>query len=256
MIQSALHEALGVLIASGDFASATVIENPLQPLDASVLERHGLRQVDDRIGQISSLPRDGDIESQLFARFHSKTRNMVRKGQSQGQTIASVSDPDSLAWLQATHENSIRSLGGVPKPLAIFQHLLGEFPAPGHSRLYIGSIGARRVAGLLVLLYGTTVEYFTPVVDDAERDKQVLSHVIFHAMAELAREGFERWNWGGTWRSQAGVLHFKGRWGATEHVYRYFNRCTDPRIRALSREVLAAAFPYFYLYNYQDSIRP
>jgi len=254
-IEAALHDSLGAKAALREFASVTVIENPLCPIDPRPLADCGIVVVDDRIGQISPLPHTGDIEAQLFAQFDGKTRNMVRKGQAQGQSVARCDDLESVAWLQGVHEKSIRALGGIPKPLAIFRHLLAEFPLGSAARLYVGLIGGRRVAGLLLLLYGQTVEYFTPVVNEEDRDKQVLSHVIFHAMAELAREGFVRWNWGGTWRSQEGVYRFKQRWGATDRVYRYFNRC-DAGLRAVPRETLASAFPFFYLYNYQAPVRP
>jgi hypothetical protein len=249
-VLNSLYESFLAESQSCGAATVTVIENSFSPLSNSAISRLNIDVVDDRIGQITSLPAGGDTEEKLFASFHVKTRNAIRKGQKSGQIIELCENVENLAWLQCVHEQSIRSLGGVPKTLEIFESLIAEFPLGTSSRLYVGRIDGEPVSGLLLLLYQDMVEYFTPVVVEEHRDKQVLSGLIFRAMTELAKEGYRVWNWGGTWRSQEGVYRFKSRWGAAERPYRYFNRLTDSNFKSHSREVLTQAFPFFYLFKY------
>jgi hypothetical protein len=249
-VLNALYESFLAESRGCGAASITVVENSFFPLSDPTISRLSLDFVDDRIGQITPLPSGGGIEEKLFGSFHVKTRNAIRKGQKSGQRIELCENVENLAWLQSVHEQSISSLGGVPKAMEIFQSLIVEFPLGTSSRLYIGRIDGEPVSGLLLLLYRETVEYFTPVAVEGHRDKQVLSDLIFRAMTDLAKEGFRSWNWGGTWRSQEGVYRFKSRWGAMERPYRYFNRLTDPTFKSHSKESLARAFPYFYLFKH------
>jgi hypothetical protein len=246
-----LYAAFLAELESCNAVSTTLVENCFAPLSDSFLCRMGFEVVDDRISQITPLPSgNSEIEEKLFASFHGKTRNAIRKGQKSGQTIELCEDSENLAWLQSVHEQSIHSLGGMAKNIGIFQSLVAEFPLGSTSRLYIGRIEDEPVSGLLLLLYGDMVEYFTPVAMPHHREKQVLSDLIFRAMTDLAKEGYRGWNWGGTWRSQEGVYRFKSRWGAVDRSYRYFHRLTDPAFQSHPMDALTQAFPYFYLFKY------
>lgn len=231
-------------------SSVTVVENLFNGLDDEVLLSYGLSVIDDRIGQITHLPCDcDDLEDALFKKLHMKTRNAVRKGQKLEQVVSQRSDRESLVWLQQQHEESILALGGMAKPMAIFDNLVGAFGLEDKMRLYVGKINNETVSGLLVLLYKDTVEYFTPVSHPDYRDKQALSDLIFKVMLTLIKEGYKKWNWGGTWRSQEGVYRFKNRWGAEDYPYRYFGKVTDD-FKVHDRSQVAPHYPYFYLYKY------
>jgi hypothetical protein len=234
-------------------ASITLIEHPLAPLDGHVLARHGFSAVDDRIGQFTYLPvatNMVDAQSALMDIFHVKTRNAIRKGLRLGQVFKRRTDMAAVAWLQEVHEQSIMGLGGVPKSKEIFAHLLEQLVWERGARLYIGSINGTPVSGLLLLLHGNTVEYFTPVAVDAYKEQQVLSALILHAMAEAVVEGRKVWNWGGTWRTQEGVYRFKNRFGAVDRPYRYFTKLLNPALHELPGNLARQEFPYFYTYRY------
>ena len=230
-------------------SSITLIENPFHPWSDEMAIVAKVSCIDDRIGQFTQLPHaSSDVKESLLAQCHVKTRNSIRKGQKYEQQITQRTDIDSLQWLQAVHEQSISSLEGIPKPLNIFQSLMASFG--DNARLYVGELDGLPASGLLVVLYGNTVEYFTPVVESEHKNKQLLSSLIFAVMTELAHEGYTRWNWGGTWRSQEGVYRFKSRWGAKDYPYRYFNTVPDPAFTAHSTDELRQAFPFFYLFKY------
>ena len=247
--RSCLMQAFQDLINARQAVSATLIENPFHPCTPEIAKTAGVSYVDDRIGQFTPLPQVKDnVKEAILAQCHVKTRNSIRKGQKYGQKIEQRSDLKSLRWLQAIHEKSITRLGGIPKQLSIFQTLIATFG--NQARLYIGELDGVPASGLFILLYGNTVEYFTPVVAEEHKHKQLLSSLIFTVMTELSKEDFTQWNWGGTWRSQEGVYRFKSRWGAKDHVYRYFNSVTEPVLVSQPKDTLHRAFPFFYLFKY------
>lgn len=255
VLRGPVHRALlGVALDWADglgVAAVTIVENPLMPIEADALAGLGLNVVDERIGQISWLPPAGAAaEAAIFGAMHVKTRNAVRKGLAQGMHVQSRTDDEALAWLQATHEVSIRALGGTPKSLAVMRALVAAFPLGRGSLLYAGTMEGQLAAALLLLVHGDTVEYFTPAVAPQHRDRQLLSALIVQAMREQAARGVRLWNWGGTWLGQDGVYRFKHRWGARDLRYRYFNRIKDASLCQESPSRLAASHPFFYVRNY------
>lgn len=246
-----LYNELASLIKNNEFVSVTVVENLFYPMTAEQERILNCAVVDDRIGQITKLPAGSmDPTSEIFSMIHQKTRNSVRKGQQLKMRFEERTDLTSLCWLQSVHEESIYSLGGVPKPLYVFEALTRQFKLGHRARLFVAYDADIPAAGILFLTHGDMVEYFTPVVAPNYRDKQALPALIFECMRRFSSEGFVLWNWGGTWRSQEGVYRFKQRWGAEQHPYRYFNRVIDQSIVAKSPELMRDKFPWFYLYRF------
>lgn len=236
--------------SDNNIASATVIENPFDPFDEAMIAVSGLESVDDRIGQFTKLPASDsdDLDDALFSLFHTKTRNAVRKGQKLDLEIVNSVDQADWDWMQTIHAASISSLGGVVKGQSIFAALRKSFG--DDARLHVAFHKGRPIAGLLSIVYGNTIEYFTPVVDPEYRDSQALSAIIFEVMKQGSAAGLRFWNWGGTWRSQDGVYRFKNRFGAFDRPYRYFNRVFDENLLKAPREDILRAFPFFYVYRY------
>lgn len=252
-ITNALYGALADVIRQGKFASFTIVENLFRPMTDENARILDCAPVDDRIGQYTMLPaRSSDPGNGLFKMFHQKTRNSIRKGQQIGLRFAEQNDAKSLAWLQSVHESSMQSLGGIAKPLSFFESLTRCMGFGKSARLFLAYDGSDAVAGVLCLTHGKTVEYFTPVVVPAFRDRQALSALIFHCMSEFAREGLEIWNWGGTWRSQEGVYRFKERWGAEQRIYRYFGKLLNQSLSERDPAWLVANFPWFYLFPFKS----
>ena len=227
-------------ISELDPSFTTVIENPFFPLDEETFKENGFIVEDDRIGQLTYLPKKMED-------FHQKTRNAIRKGQKIELSIDNKIDNDSWAWMQEVHEKSINKLGGKPKSKKIFESLRKNFG--DKVELWTGSSGEELIAGVVIIKYENTIEYFTPVVEEEFRDSQALSALIYDLMENFSMQGFKLWNWGGTWRSQEGVYRFKNRWGAEDMVYRYFNKKKED-ISEESLEEFKEKFPFFYLCKY------
>lgn len=249
-VDAALLRAAMHLAQESGALSLTIIENALKPLADEAITGASLDIMDDRIGQFTRLPQSVDTIEGLLAVFHQKTRNAVRKGYMNNQVVREVTDIASLQWLQQVHAEAIGKLGGLAKGMSVFERLVEHLPLGRSSRLFIGYVDGAPVSGLLVLLHCRTVEYFTPVATEEFKNEQVLSALIAEVMRHLIEEGFDLWNWGGTWRSQEGVYRFKSRFGATDHPYRYIGKVFDRQRLQQIKSDDPSAFPYFYLYRY------
>lgn len=253
VLECDILKAFSVISNELNSISSTIIESPYQQLNQSFLENLSFKCVDSRIGQITFLPQGNsksEIEEKLFNILHVKTRNAVRKGKKLPIKIEISLNETDWIWMHHIHNESIKALGGKPKPYDVFKHLRDALE--DHVELYIAKLEGSEIpiAALVILRYRDTIEYFTPVVDTHYKDRQALSALIFHVMVESAYQDFKYWNWGGTWHSQVGVYRFKSRWGAKDFPYRYFNKIVDPSIKNIDLEKLQNKFPYFYTFKY------
>lgn len=103
------------------------------------------------------------------------------------------------------------------------------------------------IASLLVFCFNKTIEYFTPVIDKEHRSIQPMSLIIFDAFKDAATNGYNWWNWGGTWGSQEGVHRFKKSWGAIDKPYYYYTKIYDETLLSKTPAELLNDFPYFFV---------
>lgn len=245
-----LYEMIADRAEEKSALSLTIVENPFLPLPSHFGSKNGLEDIDFRIGQFTPLAPDAsDAEGSLMANCHQKTRNAIRKGRTFIDKIEIQQNLSLLPWMQEVHAHSIGGMGGNVKTLAVFQTLLSQFPLGEGAQFSVAYADGKPAAALLTLYFGDTVEYFTPVVEEAFKSTQILSALIFETMVAFSKDGFRQWNWGGTWQSQEGVHRFKQRFGATDYPYRYFHK-SSPKIKDFDLSSLKAEFPYTYLYKY------
>lgn len=252
-VQQALIKAFNDLADEYDVKSSTIIINPFD----TNLEIYGAKSnhthLDQRMGNITHLPvtENEGIETTLMSQFHQKTRNMVRKGIKSGFSTINSAEEKVLDWLHKTHTDNMHAIGGFAKPQSVFHAIRDTFIYGKDYKIYIAhNKNNEFVAGLLVFYYNKTVEYFTPVVVKEYRDSQILSAIIFTAMLDSVRDRYLYWNWGGTWRSQTSVYHFKKRWGSVDLPYYYYTRVRDANFLDVPMSELLLNFQYFYLFPF------
>lgn len=209
--------------------------------------------IDDRIGQVTTLPAPGpDLSARLLGVFEQKTRNLVRKSLKQGFSEDISGDDRAWHFLWRTHAENMAAIGGKPKPPAHFD-ALRRCIRPHDWRLSVALDGGAPVAAMLTITCNRTVDYITPVIVAEHRQRQPLSFLIHEGMLAAIRAGAERWNWGGTWRGQTALHHFKAGFGAQDRVYSYLVRATADSIQTLKarRAELGTLFPNFYAYPFE-----
>jgi len=179
--------------------------------------------------------------------YHQKTRNLVRKAEKLGVACRISDDPRDIDALADKHRQNMANVGGIAKPEGFFAMLRDAARPLGRQVLYVATFQGRDCAYLLNFYCGDTVEYYMPAVSVEDRNAQPLSLLIDRAINDAVREGYARWNFGGTWPTQHSLRHFKVRWGSSETSYGYYSYILDRGILRATAAELLAAFPYFFV---------
>lgn len=241
------------LIAGPRVAFATMILTPAERAHLDAYRRAlAPRATDERIGQVTELPEDGpELDVRLDQVCRQKTRNLVRKSLKQGFELELADSDAAWRFLYETHVENMAAIGGGAKPLAHFEAMRAAIP-PDWRQLVVTRLEGRPVAAMLLFRFNRTVEYITPVIKHEFRSMQPLSFAIWHAMLDAVRAGYRWWNWGGTWRSQVSLHHFKEGWGAVERPYTYLTHASLPAMEKLrrDRQAVSDAFPYYFIYPF------
>lgn len=225
--------------------ASTLITNPLVA-DHTLYETHLPHDLrDERIGQFTVFPEDRQPAS-LMASFDDPRPRNIRRAQRCGLVVSTSRSDEAIAFLHATHDQNIRSIGGLPKRLEFFQQIPERLPRTAWN-IYLAALDGERVAALLLLYGNETVEYFTPCVVEQHRSSQALPLLIHDAMVDAMAAGYRQWNWGGTWLTQDGVYAFKKKWGTRDIRYHYFTRLRSAGLRDTTRETLLSEYPGFYV---------
>ena len=218
--------------------ASTIVPNPF---DAAAPPRYAHTHSDERIAQYTPLAPDRDPLDDA----DSSARRNVAKAEREG--IAVATEADALPRLHEIHRANIAALGGLPKDRRFFD-LVPQHLEPGREYdVYVARKDGAVVAGLLVLYFNTTVEYYTPAVEHEARPLQPLAAILARALRDAAARGFTVWNWGATWKTQEGVYRFKRKWGAEEMEYRYFTQVNDESLLRLGRDEILQRFPGFFI---------
>jgi len=254
-VKRALMQAFHSLALRERAAVSTIISNPLEG-DHEFYElntQYTLR--DERIGQVTRLPPhagdDDRLRYALMEIFHQKTRNSIRKAEKSDMVISHSGSLEAIRRLAEIHRLNIAALGGLAKPLSVFLSIRDAFEYDRDYRVYVAEKDGQVVASLLIFFYNRTAEYYVPAVLEAYRSYQPMSLLVFEAMQEAAKRGSLYWNWGGTWKTQRGVYHFKSRFGATDRPYYYYIRERDNSLRRLKREAILSEYPYAYVLPFE-----
>ena len=241
----ALVQHFYALAEENKAASATLITNPLEKDTDFYMQYtpHDLR--DERLGQITHFPVNGDPEKLIDLFDDPRPRN-IRRSIKGGVRIVRAQDEQAMDFLYKTHEENMRAIGGLAKRRDFFDILSASFAAQ-EWEIYMAYLEDHPVAALLVLYAGKTVEYFTPVVVEQYRSTQALTLCIYTAMQDAMRAGYAHWNWGGTWLTQDGVYDFKKRWGTAEYTYYYYTKIYNSALYTQSRAQLLGDYEGFYV---------
>jgi hypothetical protein len=252
-VRNELLQAFNALARTRNVAVSTIISSPFDSNIDFYEANTGFTLRDERIGQITTLPRNCSdaykLKMELFNSFHKNTRTSIRKAEKSDLVIKHSDRLDVLEKLAVLHKENIESVGGVAKPWSIFLAIREAFNYDQDYRIYTAERNGCLIAALLVFFYNRTAEYFTPVTLESARIYQPMSLLIFEAMQEAVKRNIVYWNWGGTWLTQNGVYNFKSRWGTKDNPYYYYIREYDRSnvLRDLTSGQIRVEFPYFYV---------
>lgn len=248
---TALWNAYDELISHEGVAAATVVINPLVPQVMPVPWDYQ----DSRIGQFTELDFGSeDPETELMRRIDSTARRNVRSAERAGFQLGIENNNDALLQLADIHRENILAIGGRIKPDSFFSLLPKYFRAGKDFNLYTARKDGEMVAALLLFYAGSVIEYFTPGTRLAYRALQPSALLLKQAMLDGAASGYALWNWGGTWNTQEGVLRFKRKWGAKDHVYHYYTKLSSTQLLKCTPEQLLRDYDFFYTIPFSQLI--
>lgn len=229
-------------------AASIYVANPWADDNPVPTVKDCLKLEDYRIAQMTPLsisdPSCEKIEDDLFGCFDSSARRNIRKARKDGVEV--TIENDALEFLEATHVENMAAMGGNAKSSAFFSTLPKNLMPERDYLIYVARREGTPVSALLILRYGTVVEYFMPVTVGEHRNSQPMAAILIKAMCDAASQGYKWWNWGGTWPTQEGVYRFKKKWGAVESRYEYHICVRNRALLRQTKESLLSAYPGFY----------
>ena len=249
LIREALLEEFERIVKSKNCIAYTIISNPLDTEGDSWLKQNVRYDLlDERIGQITHFPSvvGDDVRIQLMNTFDDPRPRNIRRAQNKGVTVKVLRTQESLDFLYNTHYDNITAINGIAKKKQFFTSVPQYFKNDEY-KVYVAELDGKKIAALLLFYYNKTVEYFTPAVVEEFRNIQPTSYIIYEAMLDAIKAGYEKWNWGGTWHSQGGVYDFKKKWGTNDHKYFYYSKINEDFIYRMREEELLIKFQYFFV---------
>lgn len=234
---------------------ATVILPPTEePFKQVYRDALGPYVLENRTAQVTRLPSPGlgNGES-LMATLLQRCRRPVKKSLQQG--FVEIVTDDDWAWdfLYEIHLENMAAIGGKPKK---HEHLGAlRRHCKDYTRLSVAMLNEEPKAALLVLAHGNTVEYIMPANMQEARTLQVGSFLLWNAMLSAIESGVHTWNWGGTWKSQASLHHFKEGWGAKDSSYLYLSLAKNgdsPITKQAIMDFMLEA-PFYYVYPFGNT---
>jgi hypothetical protein len=228
--------------------SSTLVSSPLDAKEEFYERTTNYTLKDSRIGQLTPLPPSSDdTDGAVMKTIHYKTRNLVRKAQKLDIQVSDGPQEEYLDFLISTHQENLAAIGGIAKPEHFFRLVPNHFNYGTDYKIYVAKKDGQLIAALLVFYFNRTAEYYTPVIKAEFRSSQPMSLIIFEAMKKAVDDGYNWWNWGGTWASQGGVYHFKSQWGTVDKHYYYYTKIFDTSILEKTKEQLLKDYPYFFV---------
>lgn len=221
-----------------DAAGYTQISNPF---DQQLLTDSDFTQ--NRVAQITHLT-DQSEENKVLELFHSKTRNMIRKGLKEDLSIQVAKNKEFLA---STHQQNMNAVGVTPKGEAFFERLNKHFIQGEDYQIFEALIEGVKAAAVLVFYHHKTVEYYMPAIHIEYRNRQAMSALILKVMQDSIDKGYAIWNWGGTPLSNENLYRFKSRFGAIDKPYTIQGKVLDKSLLSNTIQVVSEAYPGMFV---------
>ncbi|HKQ59245.1 MAG TPA: GNAT family N-acetyltransferase [Candidatus Eisenbacteria bacterium] len=162
-------------------------------------------------------PLEPDFDK-LLSGLPSQIRSRVRQAEENDLTVRPITDARGVRVYHALAVRTVRRLGGLPKPLSLYQRIFRSLVPEGLARYDLVEQRGMPIAASLHFTYrGSAINWLT-VSDDRKWDLRPNHLVIARVMRDLCRAGYHEYNLGGSPREAEGLVHFKESWGATRRL--------------------------------------
>lgn len=169
----------------------------------------------EKFTQVRPLGPDYDA---LFRLLPLNIRSRVKQAEENGLTVHPITDARGVRAYHALAVSTVRRLGGLPKPLSLYQRIFRNLVPLGFARYHLVEHKGNPVAGSLHFTYrGRALNWLT-VSDDRKWDLRPNHLIIARVMRELCEAGYHEYNLGGSPPDAGGLIRFKESWGATRRT--------------------------------------
>lgn len=201
-------------------------------LDVRYLElRHELRHAHDKLNHELTtkvhmrLPLP-DTREALWAGFSPKVRNQIRKGESQGLTVAWGDDGAVLADFYRVFSRNMRDLGTPVYPERLFREIATRFR--GRAEFCLVKRQSRPIAAAL-LLHGCGITEVPSASSLREFNSTNANMLMYwHLLCRAVERGQQTFDFGRS-SVDSNTYRFKKQWGAepTPAIWQYYARQGD-----------------------------
>ena len=154
----------------------------------------------------------------LFRLLPLNIRSRVQQAESHGLAVRPVTDARGVRAYHALAVRTVRRLGGLPKPLSLYQRIFRSLVPLGLARYDLVEQQGQPIAGSLHFTYrGRAINWLT-VSDDRKRDLRPNHLIIARLMRDLCETGYHEYNLGGSPPDAEGLVRFKESWGGTRRT--------------------------------------
>jgi hypothetical protein len=241
------------LAKENDCVFSTLITTPFESDPDFIQETLEPDFIDPRITQMTAFPEEvTDIENEImYNTIEKRCRTAIRKAQKSKVEVEFAQDLKHLDELFEMHKIGMIRKHGIYKPQEFFETLFSEFSGSQNKdfKLLFAWKDNEIIASLLLLYYKNIVDYFTPCFKLEYSSLQPVALLIYEAMKDSLKNGYNIWNFGGTRETLHGVYMFKRSWGAKDYPYQYLiNAYGDTsEIRNLQEEEILSEYKWFYV---------
>lgn len=242
-----LFEAIDRWCAERHVDVLTINGNPLVEGEKAFFEAcWAYNYYHPKITQINDLSRPRDYKDTI-------PRN-IRKAEKYGVEIVTGYRPDLAEQFYSLYQGNRERYGARVFPPAYFQQVGSVMESRGESE-FIYALRDKVLLGALMSLKSRSIAcYQEPVVNDAERDSQANSLLLYTLIERHRAKGLRYWSWGASPNRDCGVFKFKAGWGPDVYEYGFYTKIYGSlealRARGLSGELLRLAAPDYFVVNY------
>jgi GNAT acetyltransferase-like protein len=168
------------------------------------------------------VPLEADTQA-VWKRVKSPAQRQVKKAAKLGVTVRvgeRTSDMDAYHRLHLLTRS--RKHGMPAQPLRYFRELWETFGAAGGVRLLLAEHEGAVIAGMVLLVSGSTVRYAYGASDERALRLGPNDALMWEAISWASGAGYTRFDMGRTARDNPGLAQFKRNWGAVEEPLPYY----------------------------------
>ena len=171
---------------------------------------------------------NGDIDT-IWQAYNKRVRGAVRKAQKSGVEVIDTDNEDDLSIFYEMYKNTVKRLGGTPKPHSLMKMLLQHDIA----KLAIATYQDTIIAGLLYLCYNRTVTLWCEASIPEFLQYRPNNAIFHHIITWACKEGYEWVDFGASPPENAGLIAHKEQYRAKRTDFCSYTKIVSPFKRSL-----------------------